>query len=42
MSAAARSILAYSIYVFGLGATLALLCDFVVAAEGKPQVTMNA
>jgi len=39
MSAAARSILAYSIYVFGLGATLLLVPNIPLPLFGLPQAT---
>ena len=39
MSAAARSILVYSIYVFGLGATLMLVPNVPLPIFGLPQTT---
>jgi len=39
MSAAARSILVYSIYVFGLGATLTLIPNVPLPIFGLPEAT---
>ena len=39
MTAAARSILVYSIYVFGLGATLTLVPNIPLPIFGLPQAT---